>query len=333
MTAKINKQTNDTTVYIYDIENKLVQVQKPGMIAQYVYDALGRRMSKTVNGNSTHYRYDGENLILEMNGNDSVVADYTFGAGIDKPLQISRNGQNYYYHSDGLGSIRTLTDDGGNVVQSYNYSVFGKIVEQTGSLENPFTYTGREYDKETGNYYYRKRYYDAGNGRFLSEDPAGFIGGDYNLYRFVDNDPVDWLDPYGLKKKKEKYDGYSKENGSKSWRDNNPGNIIDSKWAKEHGAIGCDANSKFAKFKTEADGLKALKDLLNSNYSDKQILDAINKYAPPSENDPAQYIKLLDEFGIDTSKTVGENNLDSLAAAIKKVEGWKTGDSSTDTTK
>jgi len=198
MTAKINNNTSDTAVYIYDIENKLVQVQKPGMTAQYAYDALGRRMSKTVNGVVTKFRYDGDDLILEMNGKDSVVADYIFGAEIDNPLQMSRGGQNYYYHADGLGSIRALTDDGGNVVQSYNYSVFGKIVDQTGTLENSFTYTGREYDKETGNYYYRARYYDPQNGRFLQEDPIRYNAGDMNLYRYVQNSPINFSDPLGL---------------------------------------------------------------------------------------------------------------------------------------
>ena len=199
MTAKINKQTSDTTVYIYDIENKLVQVQKAGMLAQYAYDALGRRMSKTVNGSATHYRYDGENLILEMNGNDSVVADYTFGAGIDNPLEMNRNGNNYYYVKDGLGSVTALTNDAGSVVHEYRYAVFGKIVSESGdAVENPFTYTSREYDKETGNYYYRARYYDPQIGRFICEDPKGLKAGDYNLYRYVFNSVINVNDPLGL---------------------------------------------------------------------------------------------------------------------------------------
>jgi RHS repeat-associated protein len=203
MTAKINKQTEDTTVYTYDIENKLVQVQKAGMLARYTYDALGRRMSKEVNGEVKHYRYDGEDLILEMNGNDSITANYTFGPGIDDPLEMNRAGNEYYYVKDALGSVTSLTDNSGNVVHEYNYSVFGKIVSESGdSVENPFTYTSRELDKETGNYYYRARYYDPKNGRFLNEDPIGFRGSDENFYRYCINNPLNYFDPTGLAKKK-----------------------------------------------------------------------------------------------------------------------------------
>jgi len=199
MTAKINKQTSDTTVYTYDVENKLVQVQKPGMLAQYVYDALGRRVSKMVNGNSTHYRYDRDNLILEMNGNDSVVADYTFGSGIDNPLEMNRNGNNYYYVKDGLGSVTALTNDAGSVVHEYKYAAFGKIVSESGdSVENPFTYTSRELEKESGMYFYRARFYDPHAGKFLNEDPIGLNGKDYNLFRYVKNNPENFRDPWGF---------------------------------------------------------------------------------------------------------------------------------------
>lgn len=133
-----------------------------------------------------------------MNETDSITANYTFGPGIDNPLLMHRNSKNYYYVKDGLGSVMGLTDSTGSVVKEYQYSVFGKIVKETGmGILNPFAYTGREYDSETGNYYYRARYYDAGIGRFLSEDPIGFAGGDNNFYRYLWNDPVNWIDPSG----------------------------------------------------------------------------------------------------------------------------------------
>jgi RHS repeat-associated protein len=198
MAAKIEKATSDTTVYTYDIENKLMQVQKPGMLAQYVYDALGRRMAKTVNGVSKHFRYDRDNLILEMNGSDSVTADYTFGTGIDNPLSMHRNGNNYFYVRDGLGSVTALTDDAGNVKHEYKYSVFGKIVDESGdTVENHFTYTSRERDQEAENYYYRARCYNPQTGRFLQEDPIGFKAADVNFYRYASNSPVIANDPSG----------------------------------------------------------------------------------------------------------------------------------------
>lgn len=156
-------------------------------------------MSKEVNGEVRQFRYDGENLILEMDDNNSVTASYTFGQDIDDPLMMQRNGKGYYYVKDGLGSVTALTDSTGNVKHEYKYGVFGKIVNEAGdTIENQFTYTSRELDKETGNYFYRARYYNAGMGRFLSEDPLGIVG-DVNIYRYVRNRPIVLRDPFGLK--------------------------------------------------------------------------------------------------------------------------------------
>jgi len=150
---------------------------------------------------------------------------------------LEQNGRTYYYHKDGLGSIQSLTDEAGQVIQSYEYTGFGKITSQSGSLEQPFTFTGRELDQmlaqeETTSwitystevrpgvqdpqgtkgggrieiktlrqtedlYYFRARYFDPRAGRFISKDPIGFAGGDVNLYRYVQNNPVNYADPYG----------------------------------------------------------------------------------------------------------------------------------------
>jgi RHS repeat-associated protein len=198
MTEKIEKSTGDTTNFVYDIENKLVEVRRPGMLAKYTYDALGRRMSKEVNGEVKQFRYDRKNLIIEMDANNSLTANYTFGKWIDNPLMMQRNGNGYYYIKDGLGSVMTLTDSLGNAKHEYKYGVFGKIVEESGdSIESPFTFTSRELDKETGIYYYRARYYDAGAGRFLSEDEICFILHNCNLYKYVHNAPIEYRDPEG----------------------------------------------------------------------------------------------------------------------------------------
>ena len=125
------------------------------------------------------------------------VASWTFGPGIDQPLAMNRGGVMHYYLADGLGSIRALADSAGNVDQAYEYSVFGEITAQSGGVENPFTYTAREWEPEVGLYYYRARWYEAQVGRFVSEDPIGFGGGDANLYRYVRNGPATATDPAG----------------------------------------------------------------------------------------------------------------------------------------
>jgi RHS repeat-associated protein len=199
MTEKISKETGDTTRFVWDVENRLVEVRKPGMTVKYAYDALRRRMSKTVNAITTQFRYDGDNLILEIDDKDSIEAAYTFGLGIDNPIAMHRNGGNYYYEKDGLGSVSALTDSIAVVVKEYKYTVFGQIIAESGEdIENPFTYTSRELDVETGNYYYRARYYNAEIGRFLGEDPIGIVSGEINLYRFVWNSPLAYIDPLGL---------------------------------------------------------------------------------------------------------------------------------------
>jgi len=103
-----------------------------------------------------------------------------------------------YYHQDGLGTVTELTDINGSVAKAYAYDAYGNILESPGTVEQPYTYTGREFDQETGLYYYRARYYDAATGRFLQNDPIGFRGGDVNLYRYVSNNPIYFSDPVGL---------------------------------------------------------------------------------------------------------------------------------------
>jgi RHS repeat-associated protein len=88
-------------------------------------------------------------------------------------------------------------DSSRNVVQSYTYDSFGLPKPQT-AFRNSYTYTAREWDKETGLYYYRARYYDPMEGRFISKDPKSFAGGDANLYGYVQNDPINGTDPSGL---------------------------------------------------------------------------------------------------------------------------------------
>ena len=142
------------------------------------------------------YVYDNEDIILEISS--KATSRYVHGPGIDEPLAVEQKRSTYFFHADGLGSIVNLTDQRGKVVQSYEYSSFGRMKEQGGEVKQPYGYTGREWDKELGLYYYRARYYDPKGGRFISKDPIGFAGRDVNLYRYVQNNPISNIDPYGL---------------------------------------------------------------------------------------------------------------------------------------
>jgi RHS repeat-associated protein len=132
-----------------------------------MYDPFGRRIQKASAGGTTNYVYDGANIVAEFDATGTLVARYSQGQGIDQPLAVVRQGTAAYYNADGLGSITSLRDVNGGVVATYSYDAFGNTTA-TSSINNPFQYTGREWDSETGLYYYRARYYEPSRGRFLS---------------------------------------------------------------------------------------------------------------------------------------------------------------------
>lgn len=186
-----------TTTYTFDDENRLIQITKGTDTIIYAYDPFGRRIAKTVNGTMTRYVYDGNTIVAEYNNLGNVAARYAHSLNIDEPLAVQQGSATSFYHANGLGSIVALTNAAGSVVQTYSYDSFGNIT-QSGSITQPFTYTAREYDSETGLYFYRARYYDPKAGRFITKDTISFAGGDVNLYNYVQNNPVNFKDPLGL---------------------------------------------------------------------------------------------------------------------------------------
>jgi len=146
----------------------------------------------------TVYLYDGTTILGELDGSGDVSARYSPGQHIDEPLAELRSGTTSFYQADSLGSVSSLMNPSATVIASYAYDTFGNLPTSTGSLTNPFQYTGRESDPETGLYYYRARYYSPTTGRFMSEDPAGFGGSGPNLYAYVHNSSINLVDPFGL---------------------------------------------------------------------------------------------------------------------------------------
>ncbi len=132
-----------------------------------------------------------------------MVRKFIYGPGIDEPIIIVVRSQetevSYFYHFDGLGSVVALSDANAMIVEKYSYDVFGNVIatECTENTENPYFFTARRLDDETGLYYYRARYYKPGIGRFLQPDPIRYDGG-LNLYSYVKNEPVSITDPFGL---------------------------------------------------------------------------------------------------------------------------------------
>ena len=137
----------------------------------FKYDPFGRRIQKLGPGGVVNYVYDGDNVLEEVSASGALVARYTMGLGVDEPLAMLRGGATYFYGQDGLGSTTALFTTSGAIAASYSYGAFGNLISGESSVVNPYRYTGRELDAETGLYYYRARYYDPAVGRFLSEDP------------------------------------------------------------------------------------------------------------------------------------------------------------------
>ena len=218
LTRKTSKTPGPFTSYEYDAENKLVRVVSNGTVVNYKYDGLGRRVEKEINDGATtkvaRFIYDNEDILLELDTQNSILARYTHGPGIDEPLVMEKGGASFFYHADGLGSITEITDAGGLVKQRYTYSSFGKIESHLDpSFVQPYTFTAREFDLETGLYFYRARTYDFVTGRFFQEDPilhAGNPDFPYALqtllpnpqmlhaYVYVGGNPVNRVDAGGL---------------------------------------------------------------------------------------------------------------------------------------
>lgn len=191
-----NLLSDGTNSYEYDYEDRLTRVTTAGGTVTYGYDGHGRRISKTTPGGVTRYIYDRDQVIMETDGLGNPTAIYVSGEAIDEVVMMIRGSNTYYYLYDPLGSVATLVSPTGTVVESYSYDAFGQPGGPS-SVGNPFLFTGREYDSETGLYFYRARTYHPILGRFLQTDPIGH-GREVNLYTYCWNNPLLFKDPMGL---------------------------------------------------------------------------------------------------------------------------------------
>jgi RHS repeat-associated protein len=190
-----------TTGYEFDAEGRLTRIVGPSESIAFGYAPTGERVWRRDRDGLTYFVYDGLDLIEELSEAGTSKTTYVHGPGIDEPLAMLRDGRTYYYHADRLGNIRLLTDDQGQVAATYDYDAFGNLSTSQGSVPNPFTFTGREWDASTGLYYYRARYYDPGLGQFLSPDPLPATLDEpleQNPYLYVRNQPLRFVDPLGL---------------------------------------------------------------------------------------------------------------------------------------
>jgi RHS repeat-associated protein len=192
----ISRQTTQGAItYTWDAQNRLTQISGPNGTASFKYDARGRRIERTINGAATAFLYDGQQAIAELQGS-SIGATYLTGLQIDEVLARYAGAGNRTLLTDALGSILALTDDTQTAQTIYGYSPYGEQTQVGENNVNSLQYTGRENDN-TGLYFYRARYFDPQLKRFVSGDPIGLAGG-LNTYAYVGNNPLLYIDSFGL---------------------------------------------------------------------------------------------------------------------------------------
>jgi RHS repeat-associated protein len=181
----------------FDYEHRLTGISGSDEF-QYTYDGAGNRISAVRNGTQTLYIYDASGNLLAEADSEGVTRYYIYGTGLLAMADTS--GTMYCYHFDATGHTVAVTDNSKTIVNAYAYTPFGILASKEEIIEQPFKFVGQfgVMTEDNGWYYMRARYYDPEMGRFISEDPLGFDGGDVNLYAYALNNPVMFIDPLGL---------------------------------------------------------------------------------------------------------------------------------------
>jgi RHS repeat-associated protein len=194
-----NMLSKGSQTFSWDAFGHLTGLTNGSTTASYTYNGDGVRVGRIVNGTGTAYLQDlaaGLPIVMAETTNANT-ARYVYG--VDLISQV--DGINFgYYHADGLGSTRVMTDIAGVQSAAYTYDAFGSVRSQSGGAGNSFTYTGEQVDPEAGLVFLRARYYDPNTGRFISRDKISgtpLLSSTLNRYPYANNNPVTLIDPSG----------------------------------------------------------------------------------------------------------------------------------------
>ncbi len=191
----------NTRSYVYDDRNKLKTLLDNSIeIASYSYNHNGIRIGSTEGATSTSFVVD-ENRdyaqVLQELESGTTTVDYSYGLDL---ISQNRGAETRFYQYDGLGSTRQLSDSTGTITDSYDYEAFGEGLNQTGTTENDYRFTGEQYDQGLDQYYLRARYYDPHTARFTQMDSWMGNNSDpqsLHKYTYANVDPVNNTDPTG----------------------------------------------------------------------------------------------------------------------------------------
>ena len=192
-----NPLSDGTWTYTWQNGRQLQKMQKAGVTAEFVYNADGLRVQKTVNGVATKYTLHGKNIVHITSGTDEL---HFFYDAQNRPAVVVYNGTAYAYVKSLQGDIVAILDENGNTVVSYGYDAWGAPLWCTGELAEtlgkvqPFRYRGYVYDEETGLYYLRSRFYNSSLCRFIDMDCLIHSG---NTFAYCCNSPASMHDVCG----------------------------------------------------------------------------------------------------------------------------------------
>ena len=194
-----NPLSDGTWTYTWQNGRQLQKMQKAGVTAEFVYNADGLRVQKTVNGVATKYTLHGKNVVHMTSGTDEL---HFFYDAQNRPAVVVYNGTAYAYVKSLQGDILAILDENGNTVVSYGYDAWGaplwcigELAETLGKVQ-PFRYRGYALDEETELYYNQSRFYNPSIARFITADTTGVLTAslksltEKNLFAYCDNNPV-----------------------------------------------------------------------------------------------------------------------------------------------
>lgn len=200
MASRNNKITSQKVQYKFDSFGKLISVQTGSNLIEYQMDGFGRRAINSVNGSVQNtYLYKDQIRLAGIVGSSGVaLQSFGYSTKAHVPDIMVMNNESYRIITDQLGSVRLVVKaSDGTIVQEMLHDEFGRVLKDTKPGFQPFGFAGGLYDSNTGLVQFGARWYDSQIGRWISKDPIKFDGG-FNLYGYVGENPVNYIDPSGL---------------------------------------------------------------------------------------------------------------------------------------